>query len=249
MLVNNDHVVKITDFGSAEIHFMFHEKNSLALHMGSPIFGGPEIHDDKTGGRGDAYQLDVFAAGVTLFNMVTGVYPFEPPLEKNTGPIISASGGVRFQSPLARLWALHDLIKKGEFVTPPAIVDNPGLHTLIAKMLKVDPKDRATITDVLRDAWTVAELPGEPFAKLPPRLVRVYDLEPDRRYGDNYRSMTITPYLHEHHYPLPPEDAKFKTLGKHEASVHRRALVPYVRANRTPPRPRSPTAKHSCAVV
>jgi len=75
LLLTTDGVLKITDFGSAERIESFEDPNYSAKAPGAPAFQPPEIASGEETFSGVAG--DVWAAGVTLFYIVTGKYPFE----------------------------------------------------------------------------------------------------------------------------------------------------------------------------
>lgn len=47
--------------------------------MGTPYFVAPEVHEME--GRNEAYRqpLDCWSAGVLMFHMISGKYPFDKP--------------------------------------------------------------------------------------------------------------------------------------------------------------------------
>ncbi len=77
ILISWDGRVKITDFGIAEL--------LSALGTGSVVFGTPGyIAPELIGGRASVPAGDLFSAGVTLYQCLTGLAPFDRPNMKET---------------------------------------------------------------------------------------------------------------------------------------------------------------------
>ena len=66
--------VKICDFGVAEELDPFSQTDTIKGSQGAPMFIAPEIAVGKDVFSG--HKLDVWSAGVSLYNFVTGNYPF-----------------------------------------------------------------------------------------------------------------------------------------------------------------------------
>ena len=67
--------MQIADFGVAEILDRFALDDTCRISQGTPTFQPPEIangHETFSG-----FKVDIWSTGVTLFNFVTGGYPFE----------------------------------------------------------------------------------------------------------------------------------------------------------------------------
>lgn len=121
LLISVDGTLKISDFGVADCLSMFSENLICTSTAGSPAFQAPEIATGKE--TFDGTKADVWAAGVTLFFLVTGKYPF--------------SGGNVFH--------LFENIAKGAFDLPQV---DPLLRDLLAKMLTKDPCDRISVYQI-----------------------------------------------------------------------------------------------------
>ena len=72
MLLAADGHVRLTDFGVAVELALFGGPDPLP-GGGSPAFSSPEL----AAGQAAGYPADIWAAGVTLWNLTTGTYPFE----------------------------------------------------------------------------------------------------------------------------------------------------------------------------
>ena len=67
--------MQIADFGVAEILDQFALDDTCRTSQGTPTFQPPEIANGQETFSG--FKVDVWSTGVTLFNFVTGGYPFE----------------------------------------------------------------------------------------------------------------------------------------------------------------------------
>lgn len=89
LLLGTDLSLKISDFGVAEELPLFQVKilvisNSIMLQpddtcsivQGTPKFQAPELVSGNTSTY-HGFKSDVWSAGVTLYNMISGLYPFE----------------------------------------------------------------------------------------------------------------------------------------------------------------------------
>jgi serine/threonine protein kinase len=115
--------IKIADFGLSKRI----PPNALAVTMaGSPCYAAPEI---LSATPYDPRKSDIWACGVVLYAMVTGVVPW-------VGP------------------SLHEVyaqIKGGKYQTPGYLSDN--CRDLIRRLLCVDPVERITLNEVLIHPW------------------------------------------------------------------------------------------------
>ena len=74
LLLDQAGVLKIADFGVCEQLDMFAVDDTVTTSQGTPAFQPPEVANgwEKFSG----FKIDVWSAGVTLYNFVTGDYPF-----------------------------------------------------------------------------------------------------------------------------------------------------------------------------
>ena len=77
ILISWDGTVKVTDFGIAEL---LSALTDLSMVFGTPGYMAPEL----IGGRGSLPAGDMFSAGVTLYQCLTGFAPFDRPNMKET---------------------------------------------------------------------------------------------------------------------------------------------------------------------
>lgn len=124
LLVNDDDVLKIADFGwcavSSEIRLTF---------CGTLDYLAPEMILAK----GHDHTLDVWSAGVLLYEMVVGRPPFQ---STNHGQLISK-------------------ILKLELNFPEANPASQLLQDLVRRLLKHEPADRLSLQDAIRHPWVM----------------------------------------------------------------------------------------------
>lgn len=53
----------------------FQQDDMISTSQGSPAFQPPEIADGRA--KFSGFKVDIWASGVTLFNITTGKYPFQ----------------------------------------------------------------------------------------------------------------------------------------------------------------------------
>ncbi|KAK2113601.1 hypothetical protein P7K49_007867 [Saguinus oedipus] len=135
ILLDNERNIKIADFGLA---IAYHEGQRLRVCPGTLPYMAPELL------LGQGYEcpaMDVWALGVTLFEMVSNTLPFVS--ENNV--------------------KLKDIIRSGHYICPDSF--SIGLKDLIKNMLTTDPKERPTVKQLMRDPWVNngQDLPLTPF--------------------------------------------------------------------------------------
>lgn len=127
LLIAPDESVKIADFGVAEELDFFTDDSTLKSSAGTPMFQSPEVSAGKSSFCG--FKLDVWSAGITLFNMTTGTYPF--------------SG--------ANIYLLLENISTQTVTIPSDLA--PQLQTLLEGMLEKNPIHRFSISQVKGHRW------------------------------------------------------------------------------------------------
>ncbi|NXS21208.1 STK11 kinase, partial [Mystacornis crossleyi] len=75
LLLTTNGTLKISDLGVAEALHPFAEDDTCRTSQGSPAFQPPEIANGLDTFSG--FKVDIWSAGVTLYNITTGLYPFE----------------------------------------------------------------------------------------------------------------------------------------------------------------------------
>lgn len=111
----------ITDFGTATF-------DTTTEGIGAPAFQPPEVA--LTGRAPSSAKLDIWAAGITLFMMVTGKYPFDD------------SGTV---------YQLFEDIGRCDIAFPDDLPSD--LLSLLRGMLKPDPSQRLSLDEIAKSRW------------------------------------------------------------------------------------------------
>eukprot|EP00795_Rhopilema_esculentum_P004703 gene4702-20996_t len=153
LLIATDDVLKISDFGVAEQLDVFAADDTCHTSQGSPAFQPPEIANgaDKFSG----FKIDIWASGVTLFNIITGKYPFEG----------------------ENIYRLFENIGKGELVIPSEVDETLG--GLLKGMLDKDYETRFNIQDIRRHLW-FRKKPTRTKDKVPFPPLAGYEEDPNR---------------------------------------------------------------------
>ncbi|KAI9351991.1 kinase-like domain-containing protein [Obelidium mucronatum] len=134
LLITPDGVVKISDFGVTEQFSMYQSKEMISeLFAGTHQFMAPEICEGQ--GAFEATKVDIWACGVTLYNMLSGRYPFEFPEDGN-------------------LLGLYERIVVGKFEMPTGL--DHDLENLLQGLLCVDPKQRLGTMQIQKHPWYLA---------------------------------------------------------------------------------------------
>ncbi|VDO53102.1 unnamed protein product [Haemonchus placei] len=82
LLVSLDYTLKISDFGVAEELSLYQKDDLCQVVQGTPKFQAPELccyHlcDFYNASLFSGFASDLWSCGVTLYNMISGLYPFE----------------------------------------------------------------------------------------------------------------------------------------------------------------------------
>ncbi|KAJ3113017.1 protein kinase, AMP-activated, alpha 2 catalytic subunit [Phlyctochytrium bullatum] len=121
--------IKIIDFGFGNT---FHRERTLDTYCGSPYYAAPEMI------RGTPYvgpEVDIWSLGVILYAMLMGSLPFDHSDQSQ----------------------MYSLILRGCY-TPLENVSE-SVKDLIARMLTVDPVQRAKMHEIINHPWTNLEYP------------------------------------------------------------------------------------------
>lgn len=128
VMVRDDGVIKLTDFGIAKILDRDEKMTMTGALVGSPAHMAPEIIEGEESGA----EADVFSLGTMLYLFVTGKLPFSAP---NT---------------TATLKRILDCVYEDPRQTVPTCSDE--LTEIIGNCLQRAPKDRYATAGKLRDA-------------------------------------------------------------------------------------------------
>ncbi|CDQ76743.1 unnamed protein product [Oncorhynchus mykiss] len=122
LLLTTDGTLKISDLGVAEALHPFAKDDTCRTSQGSPAFQPPEIANGLDTFSG--FKVDIWSAGVTLYNITTSLYPFEGD----------------------NIYKLFENIGKGDYSVPEEC--GPSLSDLLQGMLEYDPVKRFSIQHI-----------------------------------------------------------------------------------------------------
>ncbi|XP_035279608.1 serine/threonine-protein kinase STK11-like [Anguilla anguilla] len=143
LLLTTDGALKISDLGVAEALHPFAEDDTCRTSQGSPAFQPPEIANGLDTFSG--FKVDIWSAGVTLYNITTSLYPFEGD----------------------NIYKLFENIGKGDYSVPEDC--SPLLSDLLRGMLEYDPVKRFSIQRIREHNWVRKKHPrSEPPVPVPP---------------------------------------------------------------------------------
>uniref|UniRef100_A0A4W4HLQ8 Serine/threonine-protein kinase STK11 n=1 Tax=Electrophorus electricus TaxID=8005 RepID=A0A4W4HLQ8_ELEEL len=134
LLLTTDGALKISDLGVAEALHPFAEDDTCRTSQGSPAFQPPEIANGLDTFSG--FKVDIWSAGVTLYNITTSLYPFEGD----------------------NIYKLFENIGKGDYTIPEEC--GPLLSDLLRGMLEYDPVKRFSIQQIRQHNWVRKKHPA-----------------------------------------------------------------------------------------
>lgn len=123
---------KICDFGFSK----WQPAEGLTTILGTQAYAPPEIVNSA--GRYDGKKVDSWAAGVLLYTMLVGAYPFGDPNADTPGMLKN--------------------ISRVNFYMPPAL--SQDCQDLLRRIFVQDPAHRASIDDFRAHPWFRAHLPA-----------------------------------------------------------------------------------------
>ncbi|XP_032826580.2 serine/threonine-protein kinase STK11 isoform X1 [Petromyzon marinus] len=150
LLLTTEGTLKISDLGVAEALDVFALDDTCRTSQGSPAFQPPEIANGLETFSG--FKVDIWSSGVTLYNITTGVYPFEGD----------------------NIYKLFENIGKGEYTVPEEC--GTLLTELLKGLLEYDPVKRFSIQQIRQHHWfrkkparLEVSVPIPPSASVPDR--------------------------------------------------------------------------------
>ncbi|KIW91255.1 uncharacterized protein Z519_08151 [Cladophialophora bantiana CBS 173.52] len=149
ILISKTGDIKIIDFGLSNL---YSPRSLLKTFCGSLYFAAPELLQAR---QYTGPEVDVWSFGIVLYVLVCGKVPFDD------------------QS----MPQLHAKIKRG-------VVDYPQWLTaecknIISRMLVVDPRDRASLQEIMNHPWMTKGFNGPPDNYLPHREPLQLPLDPE----------------------------------------------------------------------
>lgn len=122
-------MIKIIDFGFAAFTMDSQGRTQkLKIFCGTPSYMAPElVRKNEYDGR----QVDMWALGVLLYAMLTGMFPFRGQSESE----------------------LYGRIQRGQYKMPAELMSRDA-RIIIQRLLETDPRKRARARDLMREsAW------------------------------------------------------------------------------------------------
>eukprot|EP00882_Tetradesmus_deserticola_P006747 GHRQ01007102.1.p1 GENE.GHRQ01007102.1~~GHRQ01007102.1.p1 ORF type:complete len:413 (+),score=168.08 GHRQ01007102.1:275-1513(+) len=166
--------LKLCDFGFAKAWAS--NSNMDTMRIGTPEYMGPELISGRAGY--DGKKVDVWAAGVLLFVMLLGMFPFEMEDEN----YVNTAG-------LYSIWIQQIRTSWQESPHNNSAVSKltRDCRDLLDKMFDVNQDSRITIDDIIRHPWFSRPLPAKYEAALA-QLQEEQRAIDARVAGGNYRS-------------------------------------------------------------
>ncbi|KAL4894033.1 hypothetical protein BDV59DRAFT_20283 [Aspergillus ambiguus] len=139
ILISKTGDIKIIDFGLSNL---FSPRSLLKTFCGSLYFAAPELLQAR---QYTGPEVDVWSFGIVLYVLVCGKVPFDD------------------QS----MPKLHAKIKQGAFEFPQGLTAE--CRSIISRMLVTDPKQRASLAEIINHPWMNKGFNGPPDSYLPHR--------------------------------------------------------------------------------
>lgn len=132
------------------------------------------------------------------------------------------TGEMPFDS--TKLLDLIESIVNNKYRYNPIVAQDIFLDNLLSRILEKHPPKRISLEEIQTHPWYIQALvQNTPPVKMPSH----------KMYVDDYRSMTITPYLHEMHFPLPPSHNQVNVTESTLEDFNVEKKIPILRSNRT----------------
>ncbi|XP_059633519.1 serine/threonine-protein kinase SAPK1-like [Cornus florida] len=129
--------VKICDFGYSKSSVLHSQPKSK---VGTPAYIAPEVLSRK---EYDGKLADVWSAGVTLYVMLVGTYPFQDPTDPGN-----------FRKTITRILSVH-------YSVPDCVQISMECRHLLSRIFVGNPEKRITITEIKHHPWFLKNLPIE----------------------------------------------------------------------------------------
>jgi len=126
LLLDDNGVVKVSDFGLSALPEQFRQDGLLHTACGTPAYVAPEVITKK---GYDGATADIWSCGVILFVLMAGYLPF---LDAN-------------------LMVMYKKIYKGDYKCPPWF--SSEVRRLVLRLLDPNPRTRITVPQLMEVPW------------------------------------------------------------------------------------------------
>ena len=126
LLLDEDALLKISDFGFSALHGSDSSTAILHTQCGTPNYVAPEVLSEQ---GYDGFKADVWSCGVILFVLLAGFLPFEEP----------------------SMSTLFDKILQANFTCPDWF--SPAARELLTRVLQPSPAERFTLAQIKTHRW------------------------------------------------------------------------------------------------
>lgn len=166
VLLDNDYIVKLVDFGFSR--FFDDDKGLMTTRLGTPGYVAPEILKAKKYTK----SVDIFTMGVILFSLYSGFPPFRE--QKKTDWWWDKLSKKNY----SLFWKAHEQAKKYE----------DDFKDLVNRMITFDPKERITSEKILAHKWMQKETCSqeEAASRLAKRKIEV-----DKKHAEKAKKATV----------------------------------------------------------
>ncbi|MCL7041630.1 hypothetical protein MKW94_018837 [Papaver nudicaule] len=129
--------LKICDFGYSKSAILHSQPKST---VGTPAYIAPEVLSRK---EYDGKTADVWSAGVTLYVMLVGAYPFEDPEDPRN-----------FKKTIGRIMSVT-------YTIPDYVRVSAECRHLLSQIFYANPSKRISLAEIKRHPWFLKNLPRE----------------------------------------------------------------------------------------
>lgn len=165
ILISKNGDIKIIDFGLSNL---YSPRALLKTFCGSLYFAAPELLNAR---QYTGPEVDVWSFGIVLYVLVCGKVPFDD----QSMPQLHAKikrGVVDYPQWLTAGTCLIELTNKAS-----TDIYQTECKSIISRMLVVDPKERASLQEIMNHPWMTKGFNTPPENYLPPRLPLSLPLE------------------------------------------------------------------------
>eukprot|EP00183_Erythrolobus_madagascarensis_P004655 CAMPEP_0185858226 /NCGR_PEP_ID=MMETSP1354-20130828/29905_1 /TAXON_ID=708628 /ORGANISM="Erythrolobus madagascarensis, Strain CCMP3276" /LENGTH=881 /DNA_ID=CAMNT_0028560507 /DNA_START=53 /DNA_END=2699 /DNA_ORIENTATION=+ len=207
MLLDEDEVLKVTDFGLSAIRGAATTTDLLTTQCGTPSYIAPEIVDISGSGY-DGEKVDAWACGVILFALLTGYLPFDG---EDTAELFFN-------------------IQKSSVEYPNWL--EPESKELIDHLLEKDSKKRWTMKEVKKFPWFLIDYTGDDATgkkKMEVKPISLYRLEglmPRAQYSDRPRPEPVQEDPQAKEAAIqPPDGEKMRRASTRQLRISQRTSM------------------------